>query len=286
MRVCPSCPRSRRSAATWRPTSRAARSSAWRSSTRAGAGRSPRASWPTRSRAARWSGSARRGKYLIWELAGEAYLLVHLRMTGTLLLDPDEPAAQPRLVRARRPPARVHRPAALRHRRAGARRGRAGRRSSPRGSGSSRSEHGLHRRAPLRARAHLARADQGVPARPEARRRRRQHLRRRGALPRAHPPAAAGQPAHARADRRAARRGRRVAGGRDRGQGRHDRRLPRPLRRQRDASRTEFLIHLREGEPCLNCGRPVRKLRAAGRGTYVCERCQPRPRPRLRRIAA
>ena len=33
----------------------------------------------------------------------------------------------------------------------------------------------------------------------------------------------------------------------------------------------EFLIHLREGEPCLNCGRPVRKLRAAGRGTYVCE---------------
>ena len=42
-----------------------------------------------------------------------------------------------------------------------------------------------------------------------------------------------------------------------------------------------FLIHLREGEPCLVCERPVRKLRAAGRGTYVCERCQPRPR-RLR----
>jgi formamidopyrimidine-DNA glycosylase len=39
-----------------------------------------------------------------------------------------------------------------------------------------------------------------------------------------------------------------------------------------------FLIHLREGEPCLNCERPVRKLRVAGRGTYVCERCQPRPR--------
>jgi formamidopyrimidine-DNA glycosylase len=40
----------------------------------------------------------------------------------------------------------------------------------------------------------------------------------------------------------------------------------------------QFLIHLREGEPCFNCGRPVRKLRVAGRGTYVCERCQPRPR--------
>jgi len=39
-----------------------------------------------------------------------------------------------------------------------------------------------------------------------------------------------------------------------------------------------FLIHLREGEPCVVCGRPVRKLRAAGRGTYACESCQPRPR--------
>ena len=40
-----------------------------------------------------------------------------------------------------------------------------------------------------------------------------------------------------------------------------------------------FLVHLREGEPCPRCGRAVRKLRAAGRGTYVCEGCQPRPRP-------
>jgi formamidopyrimidine-DNA glycosylase len=45
-----------------------------------------------------------------------------------------------------------------------------------------------------------------------------------------------------------------------------------------------FLIHLREGEPCVRCGSTVRKLRAAGRGTYVCERCQ--PRPRRRRYAA
>ena len=40
----------------------------------------------------------------------------------------------------------------------------------------------------------------------------------------------------------------------------------------------QFLVHLREGEPCTRCGATVRKLRAAGRGTYVCERCQPRPR--------
>jgi formamidopyrimidine-DNA glycosylase len=44
-----------------------------------------------------------------------------------------------------------------------------------------------------------------------------------------------------------------------------------------------FLVHLREGEACVRCGRPVVKMRAAGRGTYVCERCQPRPRPRGRR---
>ena len=47
-----------------------------------------------------------------------------------------------------------------------------------------------------------------------------------------------------------------------------------------------FLIHLREGEPCVRCGRPVRTLRAAGRGTYVCEGCQPRPRGQARQLAA
>jgi formamidopyrimidine-DNA glycosylase len=41
-----------------------------------------------------------------------------------------------------------------------------------------------------------------------------------------------------------------------------------------------FLVYSREGEPCVRCGTPIRKLRAAGRGTYVCERCQPRPRRR------
>jgi formamidopyrimidine-DNA glycosylase len=40
----------------------------------------------------------------------------------------------------------------------------------------------------------------------------------------------------------------------------------------------QFLVHLREGEPCPRCGGRVRKLRAAGRGTYVCEKCQPRSR--------
>jgi formamidopyrimidine-DNA glycosylase len=41
-----------------------------------------------------------------------------------------------------------------------------------------------------------------------------------------------------------------------------------------------FLVHTRAGEPCPRCGTPIEKLRAAGRGTYVCPRCQPRPRAR------
>jgi formamidopyrimidine-DNA glycosylase len=44
-----------------------------------------------------------------------------------------------------------------------------------------------------------------------------------------------------------------------------------------------FLIHLREGEPCVRCGHTVKKMRAAGRGTYVCEHCQRRPRLRRAR---
>jgi formamidopyrimidine-DNA glycosylase len=39
-----------------------------------------------------------------------------------------------------------------------------------------------------------------------------------------------------------------------------------------------FMVHLREGEPCERCGTTIVKLRAAGRGTYVCPRCQPKPR--------
>jgi formamidopyrimidine-DNA glycosylase len=44
-----------------------------------------------------------------------------------------------------------------------------------------------------------------------------------------------------------------------------------------------FLVHTREGEPCPRCGATIRKLRAAGRGTYVCPRCQPKPRARRSR---
>jgi len=47
-----------------------------------------------------------------------------------------------------------------------------------------------------------------------------------------------------------------------------------------------FLVHLRAGEPCPVCGGTIRKIVVAGRGTYVCEACQPRPRRRVRRPGA
>jgi formamidopyrimidine-DNA glycosylase len=46
----------------------------------------------------------------------------------------------------------------------------------------------------------------------------------------------------------------------------------------RGSFQDRFLVHRRADEPCPQCGGTIRKLRAAGRGTYVCERCQPRPR--------
>jgi formamidopyrimidine-DNA glycosylase len=46
----------------------------------------------------------------------------------------------------------------------------------------------------------------------------------------------------------------------------------------RGSFQEEFLVHRHEGDPCPRCGGTVRKLVVGGRGTYVCERCQPRPR--------
>jgi formamidopyrimidine-DNA glycosylase len=42
----------------------------------------------------------------------------------------------------------------------------------------------------------------------------------------------------------------------------------------------EFLVHRRAGERCDRCGREIVKTIVAGRGTYACEGCQPRPRRR------
>jgi formamidopyrimidine-DNA glycosylase len=37
----------------------------------------------------------------------------------------------------------------------------------------------------------------------------------------------------------------------------------------------EFRVYGREGEPCERCGTPITKTRVAGRGTWYCPTCQP-----------
>ena len=44
------------------------------------------------------------------------------------------------------------------------------------------------------------------------------------------------------------------------------------------AMQHEFKVYGREDEPCDRCGTPIEKIRAAGRGTWYCPRCQPRER--------
>ena len=43
----------------------------------------------------------------------------------------------------------------------------------------------------------------------------------------------------------------------------------------RGSFQDQFLVHMREGEPCVVCGSPIVKMVVGGRGTYVCETCQP-----------
>jgi formamidopyrimidine-DNA glycosylase len=45
----------------------------------------------------------------------------------------------------------------------------------------------------------------------------------------------------------------------------------------RGAMQHEFKVYGREGEPCERCGRPIEKIRAAGRGTWYCPGCQTPP---------
>ncbi len=223
---------------------------------------------------------ARRGKYLVWDLEDDVHLMLHLRMTGTLLLDPPEP---PRYARVR----------------FGFDDGRTVYFDDPRRfgtgelalGGDARDEffaarlgveplspdftsahlYALTRvsRAPIKAflldQTKIAGvgniyADEALfragihPLRPAARLTRRQVAALRDGVVASLEAGLAAKGASIDDFRHP-----------DGDQGSYQER---------------FQIHLREGEPCLVCERPVRKLRAAGRGTYVCERCQPRPRRR------
>ena len=51
----------------------------------------------------------------------------------------------------------------------------------------------------------------------------------------------------------------------------------------RGSFQDRFLVHTRAGGPCRTCGTTIIKMVVGGRGTYVCEHCQSRPRSASRR---
>jgi formamidopyrimidine-DNA glycosylase len=54
-------------------------------------------------------------------------------------------------------------------------------------------------------------------------------------------------------------------------------------RGERGSMQDEFLVHTREGRPCPRCGETIRRIVVSGRSTYFCPACQVRLRRRPRR---
>jgi formamidopyrimidine-DNA glycosylase len=54
-------------------------------------------------------------------------------------------------------------------------------------------------------------------------------------------------------------------------------------RGERGTMQDEFLVHTREGEPCPRCGETILRIVVSGRSTYYCPACQVRLRRRPRR---
>jgi len=227
----------------------------------------------------------RRGKYLVWELEDDAFLLVHLRMTGTLLLDPGERPAHTRVRFVLDDGELVF--------------------VDPRRFGTGELALG---RAALEAffaarlgvepldgaftAAHLRALARGCRAPVKAMLLDQKRIAGVGNIYADEALFRAGIHPLRRADRLTAGQclalrdavvASLAAGIEAKGATIDDFRDPEGAR---GSFQDQFLVHLREGEPCPRCGRPVRKLRAAGRGTYACERCQPRPRPRRYAAAA
>ena len=60
----------------------------------------------------------------------------------------------------------------------------------------------------------------------------------------------------------------------------------RDARGERGSMQDEFLVHTREGQECFRCGGEIRRIVVGGRSTYYCPDCQVRLRRRRRRKAA
>jgi formamidopyrimidine-DNA glycosylase len=222
----------------------------------------------------------RAGKYLVWGLSGERYLLVHLRMTGALLFDPD---VDPPHTRVRFGLDGGHRLVYVDPRRFGtghvvhggtARDAYLSQRLgieplTPEFTGAHLRAMASGRRAPIKAFVLDQRRIAGVGNiyADEALFRARVHpLRAAGTLSRAQYEALREAIEYA------------LAAGIDaKGATIDD---FRHVDGAHGSFQDRFLVHRREGEPCPVCGTTIRKLVVGGRGTYVCEHCQPRPRPR------
>jgi formamidopyrimidine-DNA glycosylase len=220
----------------------------------------------------------RRGKYLVWELEDEAFLLMHLRMTGTLLYDPPPgtPYERVRWVLGDSHELRFCDPrrfgtgelalgTAARDAFFAARLGVEPLDGELTGEALRRMARG--RTAPVKAFLLDQRRIAGVG-----------NIYADEALFRAgiHPLRPAGSLKRDQYDRlatgvREALQAGLAAGGASIDDFRHPDGV-------KGAFQNEFLVHLRRGEPCPRCEAPVVKLVAAGRGTYACESCQPRPR--------
>jgi formamidopyrimidine-DNA glycosylase len=228
----------------------------------------------------------RRGKYLVWELEDEVFLLVHLRMTGTLLIDPppatpyarvrfvlDGGAHELRFCDPRRfGTGELAVGAAARDAFFASRLGLEPLGEELTGEALRRLVRG--RRAPVKAFLLDQRWIAGVGNiyADEALFRARIHpLRPAGTLERAQVAALRDAVVGA------------LSAGIDAGGATID--DFRHADGVHGSFQHEFLVHRRAGEPCPACGGPVVKFVAAGRGTYACEACQRPPRGARRRAA-
>jgi formamidopyrimidine-DNA glycosylase len=227
----------------------------------------------------------RRGKYLVWQLSGEVYLAQHLRMTGAVLSDPDPEPAHTR-VRIRLGP-----PAGQRGK------GRKLAIVDPRRFGTGElllgsdaleaffaARLGLEPFHTLFTAAHLRELARGSSAPIKALLLDQRKIAGVGniyadeALFRAgiHPRRPAGRLTAAQHERLRETVIEALTAGIDaRGATIDD---FRHVDGVRGSFQDQFLVHRREGEPCVVCGTTIVKMVVAGRGTYVCETCQPPPR--------
>jgi formamidopyrimidine-DNA glycosylase len=232
-------------------------------------------------RGARVQAVGRQGKYLVWSLSNERYLLIHLRMTGALLFDPQP---EPTHTRVRFGLDSGHRLVYVDPRRFG---------TGHLLDGPAQRDAYLAQRlgveplTPAFTVEHLQRMARGrrTPVKAFVLDQRRiagvGNIYADEALFRAriHPLRAAGSLTRVQLVRlHGAIEESLLAGIEAKGATIDD---FRHVDGARGSFQDRFLVHRRAGQPCPRCGHAVRKIVVGGRGTYVCERCQPKPRRRV-----